>query len=74
MFVFLKYFIIALFIFILQGFDVAEGGGIDLISHIITRQLKIQVCVLMGANLAGEVADEKFCETTIGMLLLNSVV
>lgn len=49
-----------------QGFDQAAGGGIDLISHIITRNLKIQCAVLMGANLAGEVAEEKFCETTIG--------
>lgn len=28
---------------LIKGFDVAEGGGIDLISHIITRHLK--VCV-----------------------------
>ncbi|XP_060524604.1 glycerol-3-phosphate dehydrogenase [NAD(+)], cytoplasmic isoform X2 [Cylas formicarius] len=51
---------------LIKGFDRAEGGGIDLISHIITRLLKIPCSVLMGANLAGEVADEKFCETTIG--------
>jgi glycerol-3-phosphate dehydrogenase (NAD+) len=33
---------------------------------VIKRELNIQVAVLMGANLAPEVADEKFCETTIG--------
>ncbi|XP_050443624.1 glycerol-3-phosphate dehydrogenase [NAD(+)], cytoplasmic isoform X2 [Adelges cooleyi] len=51
---------------LIKGFDVAPGGGIDLISQIINRQLKIDVCVLMGANLANEIADEKFSETTIG--------
>lgn len=50
----------------LQGFDIAEGGGIELISHIINKRLQIEMSVLMGANLANEVAMEKFCETTIG--------
>lgn len=32
---------------LIKGFDVAEGGGIELISHIITRHLKIPCSVLM---------------------------
>jgi len=51
---------------LIKGFDVAEGGGIDLISHIITRLLNIPCNVLMGANLAHEIAEGKFSETTIG--------
>ncbi|XP_065335698.1 glycerol-3-phosphate dehydrogenase [NAD(+)], cytoplasmic isoform X1 [Cloeon dipterum] len=51
---------------LIKGFDRAEGGGIELISHIIQTELKIPVSVLMGANLAPEVANEMFCETTIG--------
>lgn len=52
---------------LIKGFDIAEGGGIELISKIITKHLQIPCAVLMGANLANEVADEKFCETTIGV-------
>jgi glycerol-3-phosphate dehydrogenase (NAD+) len=47
----------------------APSGGIELISHAINQKLNIPVSVLMGANLAPEVADEKFCETTIGATL-----
>lgn len=39
---------------LIKGFDVAEGGGMELISHLITKHLKIPCSVLMGANLAGE--------------------
>lgn len=28
---------------LIKGFDIAEGGGIDLISHIITRHLKVKL-------------------------------
>ncbi|KAJ8667171.1 hypothetical protein QAD02_008833 [Eretmocerus hayati] len=51
---------------LIKGFDKKEGGGIELISHIIARELHIPMSVLMGANLASEVADGMFCETTIG--------
>ncbi|XP_015124812.1 glycerol-3-phosphate dehydrogenase [NAD(+)], cytoplasmic [Diachasma alloeum] len=51
---------------LIKGFDKKEGGGIELISHIIAAELNIPMAVLMGANLASEVADEMFCETTIG--------
>lgn len=49
----------------LQGVD--EGpDGLKLISDVIQETLGITMSVLMGANIANEVADEKFCETTIG--------
>lgn len=48
-----------------QGVD--EGpDGLKLISDIIRERLGIEMSVLMGANIANEVAEEKFCETTIG--------
>ncbi|CAN9498329.1 unnamed protein product [Ophioblennius macclurei] len=50
---------------LIKGVD--EGpDGLKLISDIIREKLEIEVSVLMGANIANEVADEKFCETTIG--------
>ncbi|KAL7016173.1 hypothetical protein ACKWTF_009952 [Chironomus riparius] len=50
-----------------KGFEIAEDGRIELISQVIRRHLNIPCAVLMGANLATEVAGEKFCETTIGV-------
>ncbi|XP_076682453.1 glycerol-3-phosphate dehydrogenase [NAD(+)], cytoplasmic isoform X1 [Andrena cerasifolii] len=51
---------------LIKGFDRGDGTNIELISKIIEKKLRIQCYVLMGANLANEVAEEKFCETTIG--------
>lgn len=54
-----------MFVCLSQGVD--EGpDGLKLISDVIQEKLGITMSVLMGANIANEVADEKFCETTIG--------
>lgn len=44
-----------------------------LISDIIREKMGIDVSVLMGANIANEVAAEKFCETTIGKRSINTL-
>lgn len=52
---------------LIKGFgDKGDGTSIELISKIVEKHLKVPCYVLMGANLANEVAEEKFCETTIG--------
>ncbi|XP_063328896.1 glycerol-3-phosphate dehydrogenase 1b isoform X2 [Pelmatolapia mariae] len=50
---------------LIKGVD-ASPEGLKLISEVIRGKLGITMTVLMGANIANEVADEKFCETTIG--------
>ncbi|UMM14683.1 hypothetical protein L5515_002389 [Caenorhabditis briggsae] len=44
----------------------------QLISEDIEKALGVECSVLMGANLAGEVADGKFCEATIGCKSLEN--
>uniref|UniRef100_A0A8C5QIW5 Glycerol-3-phosphate dehydrogenase [NAD(+)] n=1 Tax=Leptobrachium leishanense TaxID=445787 RepID=A0A8C5QIW5_9ANUR len=61
----------ALGITLIKGID--EGPeGLKLISDIIREKMSIDVSVLMGANIANEVAAEKFCETTIGSRVLEN--
>ncbi|XP_069791378.1 glycerol-3-phosphate dehydrogenase [NAD(+)], cytoplasmic-like [Narcine bancroftii] len=55
----------AIGISLIKGID-EDSNGLKLISHVIQEKLGIEMSVLMGANIANEVADEKFCETTIG--------
>ena len=51
--------------YMLQGMDVKDGH-IRLISEVISTTLGIKVSVLMGANVAKDVAKGDFCESTIG--------
>ncbi|KAM4793328.1 glycerol-3-phosphate dehydrogenase 1-like protein isoform 1-T1 [Cyanocitta cristata] len=61
----------ALGITLIKGID--EGPeGLKLISDIIREKMGIDISVLMGANIASEVAAEKFCETTIGCRILEN--
>ncbi|CAL8259701.1 unnamed protein product [Boreogadus saida] len=56
---------------LIKGID--EGpDGLKLISDIIREKMGLDVSVLMGANIANEVAAEKFCETTIGSKVLEN--
>jgi glycerol-3-phosphate dehydrogenase (NAD+) len=56
---------------LIKGMDAAgkNDGNLLLISQLIRNSLDIDVSVLMGANLANEIAMEQFCETTIGYSL-----
>ncbi len=53
--------------YMFQGIDFDESGVV-LISSIIAKGLGIPCSVLMGANVANEVAMDEFCEATIGSI------
>ncbi|KAG0234323.1 glycerol-3-phosphate dehydrogenase [Actinomortierella wolfii] len=55
---------------LIKGIDVSDDG-FRLITDMIQDSLGIRACVLSGANIASEVAEEKFCETTIGYRDVN---
>jgi glycerol-3-phosphate dehydrogenase (NAD+) len=48
-----------------KGIDF-DDNGIVLISDLIRQQLGCDTSILMGANVANEMASDSFCETTIG--------
>lgn len=55
----------ALAISLIKGMDVTEDG-FKLISSLIEDELKVNCSALMGANIANEIALERFSEATIG--------
>lgn len=50
----------------IKGFHIKEGPAIQLVTEHITEHLHVPCASMMGANLANEIAQQKFCETTIG--------
>jgi len=50
---------------LIKGMDV-KPEGFQLISGLIQGELNIDCSVLMGANIANEIAQEKFSEATVG--------
>ncbi|CDP16627.1 unnamed protein product [Coffea canephora] len=50
---------------LIKGMEVKMEGPC-MISTLISEKLGINCCVLMGANIANEIAEEKFSEATVG--------
>ncbi|KAI4339518.1 hypothetical protein MLD38_024457 [Melastoma candidum] len=50
---------------LIKGMEVKKEGPC-MISSLISEQLGINCCVLMGANIASEIAEGKFSEATVG--------
>jgi len=54
---------------LIKGIETGGERGMRLISEIISEQLpSMRISALMGANIAKEVAEDQFCETSIGSL------
>lgn len=51
---------------LIKGFSIHEDGVVIPMSKVIGEDLGIPCAALSGANLATEVAQEQFCESTIG--------
>ncbi|VFQ91866.1 unnamed protein product [Cuscuta campestris] len=51
---------------LIKGMEVKKEEGPRIISTLITERLGVNCCVLMGANIANEIAVEMFSEATIG--------
>jgi len=51
---------------LIKGLSSSKNNGLRLITEEITDILGISMAALMGANLAPEVANDDFCEATIG--------
>ncbi len=51
---------------LIKGVNVGKEGGLVLISDVIKDNLNVDCSILMGANIANEVALENFCEATVG--------
>ncbi|CAF1301754.1 unnamed protein product [Rotaria sordida] len=49
-----------------KGFYVSQDKRVELLSTVISQLLELPCYVLMGANIASEVAGGSFCEATIG--------